>query len=610
MKLGSHLQENGDCTFYVWAPHVQNIELCLIDHEQRYWPMMAEGNGYYYLRLPNIQPGNRYLYRLDGEGKYPDPSSRFQPESVHGASQVIDTSFVWSDRAWKNPPLKDQVFYELHVGTFTQEGTFDAIIPYLDALKDLGITNLELMPIAQFPGGRNWGYDGVQLYAVQNTYGGPDGLKRLVNACHQHGIAVTLDVVYNHLGPEGNYLGKYGPYFTHRYQSPWGESLNLDGPHSDEVRRFLIENAIYWLEDFHIDAFRLDATHALLDFSAIPFIRQLVGTVHQWAADNQKNIHLIAENDRSDVRLVRPPEFGGVGLDAQWLDDLHHCVHHLLTGEQEGYYADYYDFQQLVKALDEGFVYSGEYSPVRRRRHGTSSRGVPGDRFVVSMQNHDQIGNRMLGERLTALTDFEGLKLAAGINILSKYVPMLFMGEEYAETAPFLYFISHSDANLIEATRMGRKAEFASFTWKGEPPDPMDEETFERCKLHHDLYNQDSHRTLHEFYKTLLHIRKTIPALNNPISEDTSVWGDNLRRVLFMQRKGGDSEVFMIFNMHTEQTATLIPPFPTGEWSKLLASTDKQWRASTAAPEIEQKKGAPEWVLPPKSFILFTKREP
>lgn len=607
--LGAVMLGSGECSFCVWAPHAQNVEVCLSASEKRYLPMQPIGDGYYALITRDAKAGDRYCYRLNGQGEFPDPASCCQPGTVHEPSQIIEMGFAWNDQTWFNLPLRDYVFYQLHVGTFTPEGTFDAIIPHLDRLKMLGVTTLQLLPIAQFPGGRNWGYDGVHPYAVQNSYGGVLGLKRLVDACHSRGLAIALDLVYNHLGAEGNYLGQYGPYFTDRYKSPWGASLNFDGEGSDEVRRYFIDNAIYWLDEFHIDALRLDATHTLYDFSAVPFLEALTSAAHEWADTHNRRVYLIAENDRSDVRLTLPPEIGGAGLDAQWLDDLHHALHTLLTGEDKGYYADYTHFHQLVKALREGFVFSGEYSPYRKRRHGTSSQGIAGDHFVVAIQNHDQIGNRMMGERLSALTDFAGLKVAAGVYLWSPYLPLIFMGEEYGETAPFLYFVSHSDPDLVEAVRQGRKAEFAAFNWHTDPPDPQAESTFQQSKLNHDLRHEGHHRILYEFYAELISLRKSISALHNPDKHALDVWGDNDAHLLYVHRRGRSDEVLIVYNLHLERAAQLAPSLPPGNWRKRFDSEDIRWREDgqpgVLAPATLTS-GAP-LQLSPKAFALYTK---
>lgn len=608
-RLGAAFLPDGRCQFCVWAPLAEQVELCLLMPEKRYLPMQPGENGYYSLIVSDVQPGTPYLYRLNGQGEYPDPASHRQTETVHGASEVVDPRFDWNDGPWFNLPLQDYVFYEIHVGTFTPEGTFDAVIPHLDRLKDFGITALEIMPIGQFPGGRNWGYDGVLPYAVQNTYGRPEDLKRLVDACHQRGVAVVLDVVYNHLGAEGNYLWQYGPYFTHRYQSPWGASLNFDSEHSDEVRRYFIQNAIYWLDEFHIDGLRLDATHALFDFSAVPFLEDLTASVKHWADRHNRRVYLIAENDRVDVKLTRSRDAGGTGLDGQWLDDLHHVIHVLLTDEKTGYYEDFTHFSQLAKIMREGFAYSGDYSRFHKRRQGTSSAGIPGSRFVVSTQNHDQVGNRMLGERLSGLTDFAGLKVAAGAVLLSPYLPMLFMGEEYGETAPFLYFISHGDPDLVASVRKGRKEEFAYFGWQSDPPDPQAESTFTQSKLNHDLRHEGWHSTLYDFYKTLLHLRKSIPALRNDDKYALDVWGFDHEKALFMHRR---DDVLIAFNFQREHSITLQPPTPEGRWRKRFDSADPRWQrpdqpeTCSAVARLDSTQHE-TLTLPPKSFALYVR---
>ena len=491
LNLGASLSEEG-VRFRVWAPKASSVSLVIIGEKDPY-PMKAEDRGYFSTFIQGLEPGRRYIYLLNEDQPRPDPVSRYQPEGVHGPSEVIDPSeFEWGDRDWKGIPLEKMIIYEIHTGTFTQEGTFEAIIPFLDYLKnELVVTTIELMPVSQFPGERNWGYDGTYLYAPQNSYGGPYGLKNLVNACHQKGLSVILDVVYNHLGPEGNYLGNYGPYFTDRYKTPWGSAINYDGPESDEVRKFIIHNALYWVTEFHVDGLRIDAIHGIFDFSAKHILYDIREVVHREAKKLGRHIVVIAESDLNNVRVIDPPRRGGYGLDAQWNDDFHHCLHTLLTGEQSGYYQDFGDLIQLVKALREGFVYSGQYSSYRRSRHGNLSKHLPCTKFVVFSQNHDQVGNRMKGDRLSTLVPFEALKLAAGMVLFSPHIPLLFMGEEYGEEGPFQYFVSHSDPELIEAVRKGRREEFAAFRWEGEIPDPQDEATFLRSKIHLDLRHDE-----------------------------------------------------------------------------------------------------------------------
>jgi maltooligosyltrehalose trehalohydrolase len=607
VSLGASLLEDGRCHFLVWAPLAHKVEVHFLAPGERVVRMESAERGYHQVVAGGVEAGSLYLYRLDGARERPDPTSRFQPQGVHGPSQVVSPHFEWEDGRWPGLPLEDYAVYELHVGTFTVESTFEAVIPYLDELRELGITAIELMPVAQFPGARNWGYDGAHPFAVQNSYGGPQGLKRLVNACHKLGLALVLDVVYNHLGPEGNYVAEFGPYFTDRYKTPWGAALNFDGPHSDEVRRFFIENALYWITEFHIDALRLDAVHAIVDNSAVPFVEDLAEVVHHRAERLNRRIHVIAESNLNDARLVRPRELGGYGLDAQWNEDFHHCLHALLTGERAGYYQDFGEIGQLVKALGEGFAYSGQYSSYRRRRHGSSSRDVPAEKFVVFAQNHDQVGNRMLGERLSQLVPFEGLKLAAGVVLLSPFVPLLFMGEEYGETAPFQYFVSHSDRGLVEAVRRGRRQEFEAFEWKGEPPDAQDEETFLRCRLNRGLRGEGHHAALFEFYKELLRLRKTVAALANLSKEHMEVLSYDKDQVLFLRRWSGNNEVFAVFNVADAETATVVS-IPGGRWHKLLDSADERWQGKgTSVPDILASEGEVTLAVRPISFVLFAK---
>jgi maltooligosyltrehalose trehalohydrolase len=603
--LGATYLGDGQCHFRVWAPSAQQVEVHITGPQEETAGLTRDQRGYHQVTLIGVEPGTLYYYQLDGNLERPDPASRYQPQGVHGPSQVIDPSFPWDDQHWRGIPLTEYVIYELHVGTFTAEGTFDAIIPYLDELKELGIMAVELMPVAQFPGGRNWGYDGVGLFATQNSYGGPKGLKALVNACHQKGLAVVLDVVYNHLGPEGNYLGDFGPYFTERYRTPWGSALNLDGPHSDEVRQFFIENARYWITEYHIDALRLDAVHAILDHSPRTFLEDLVAAVRERTDELDRRAYLIAESAANDVRLLKSQEMGGYGLDGQWSDDLHHCLHTLLTGEQSGYYQDYGKVHHLAKALREGFAYSGEYSAYRRRRHGSPSRSIPARSFVVCAQNHDQVGNRMRGERLSQLVSFEALKLSVGVLLLSPYIPLLFMGEEYGETAPFPYFISHTDPELVEAVRKGRKEEFAAFQQLGEPPDPQDEGTFQSAKLNHELRHQGQHQTLLELYRELLDLRKKVPALAHLSKDYLEVVGYEYPAVLFLRRWYGPSELAAVFHFGDNSTSVTVP-LPPGRWRKLIDSAEERWEGlGSSIPSDLTSEGSATWSLSAQSFMLL-----
>jgi maltooligosyltrehalose trehalohydrolase len=606
-RLGATYLGDSRCHFLVWAPFIEKMDVHIMSPEELIFPLEKDAQGYHKAMAEGVAPGSLYFYRLDGQKEHPDPASRFQPYGVHGPSQVMDSHFAWEDDPWSGMPLQEYIIYELHVGAFTTEGTFDAIITHLDEVKELGITALELMPVAQFPGNRNWGYDGAYPFAVQTTYGGPEGLKHLVNACHQQGLAVILDVVYNHFGPEGNYIADFGPYFTDRYKTPWGAALNFDGPYSDEVRRFFIENAIYWLAEFHIDALRLDALHAILDISAYPFIEELSVTFHEQVEGLGRKAYLIGESAANDARLIRSREQGGFGLDAQWNDDFHHSLHALLTGEQAGYYRDFGQLEHLAKAFREGFVYSGQYSPYRQRRHGTSSRDIPADRFVVFAQNHDQVGNRMKGERLSRLVSFEALKLAAGIVLLSPFIPLIFMGEEYGETARFPYFISHSEPELVEAVRKGRREEFAAFRWQGELPDPQGEETFLNAKLNHGLREEEQHRVLLDFYKELIRLRKETPALAYLSKDNIDTKGFEEHKLLLIHRWQEDSEVITVFNLNDNQASVTLP-VPMGRWHKNLDSAEEPWHGNgSTIPELIETKGEVTLTFSPLTFALFMK---
>ncbi len=603
-RLGANYLGKNTCRFRVWAPSIAQLGVRLL-RTDRLIPLERTGRGYYETVVEDVHPGDPYLYHLGPDKQRPDPASRFQPQGVHGPSAVLEDEFRWSDTDWSGIALENYVIYELHVGCFSPAGTFEAVIPFLDYLKDVGITAIELMPVAQFPGARNWGYDGVLPFAAQNSYGGPVGLKRLIDACHQRGLAVILDVVYNHLGPEGNYLSDFGPYFTERYQTPWGAALNFDGPQSDEVRQFFIQNALHWLVDFHVDALRLDAVHAILDHSPFTFLEELAVAVHAEAERLNRRMFLIAESATNDARLVRERERGGYGLDAQWNDDFHHCLRALLTGERNGYYRDYGEIAQLVKAYREGFAYSGEYSEFRRHRHGSSSRDLPAQRFVVFAQNHDQVGNRMRGDRLTETVSFENLKLAAGLVILSPYLPLLFMGEEYREQAPFPYFVSHSDAGLIEAVRRGRRMEFASFEWQGEIPDPQDEATFVSAKLRHELANTGEHKVLLDFYRELIRLRKTTPALAELTKQNMDVTAVEETKLLLVQRRSGDDRALMIANLDLA-AASVELSVPAGRWLKIIDSAEPEWRGAGSVLPDEIKGGASQrFTLPARSLALF-----
>jgi maltooligosyltrehalose trehalohydrolase len=578
----------------------------------RFLAMNRDSAGFHALDVHELTPGTTYLYRLDGSAEWPDPASRSQPHGVHGPSQIVDTrSFRWTSSTWKPISLPTTVLYELHVGTYTPEGTFDGVISRLDELVELGATTIEIMPVAQFPGSRNWGYDGVYIYAPQNSYGGPQGLHRLVDAAHIRGLTVVLDVVYNHLGPEGNYLSKFGRYFTTRYRTPWGSALNFDGANNGPVRDFFISNALYWLEQYRFDGLRLDAIDGIRDFGAHHFLAELKESVQALERRTGRSLVLIAESDLNDRKVLDPPERGGFALDCQWSDDFHHSLHTLLTKETSGYYADFGTLQHLATTLRQGWYYQGQYSAFRRRKHGNSPRGISPERFVVCGQNHDQVGNRAIGDRLSGLVDLAGLKLAAAVTLLSPFVPMLFMGEEYGELAPFLYFTSHEDAGLIEAVRKGRQAEFAAFAWATEIPDPQSEATFRNATLQHSLKNKHPHDSLWSFYRRLIAVRAQYclgcPA---PIHITTH----EPENVLVVFRNSSPVSFVMIFHFGTATTLFTMPIPPDarcGDYRVVLDSREHPIAESgkqhpSASPLIKIEPANPITLqLSPRSFLVL-----
>ncbi|HEX2053291.1 MAG TPA: malto-oligosyltrehalose trehalohydrolase [Actinomycetota bacterium] len=515
--------------FRVWAPKPQRVDL-VIDGVAT--PMVQAGEGWWEREVEAAGPGTRYAFSLDGGPPRPDPRSAFQPEGVDGPSEVVDHSaFRWSDHQWTGRPLQGSVLYELHVGTFSAEGTFDGAIAHLPHLVDLGVDGVELLPVAEFSGTRGWGYDGVDLFAPHSAYGGPEGLKRLVDACHAHGIGVVMDVVYNHLGPAGNYLPQYGPYFSDRHQTNWGDAFNYDGPLSGEVRRLVVDNALMWLRDYHIDGLRLDAVHAIVDDSAVHLLEQMAEEVWALSAHLGRNLFLVVESDLNNPRFVLSRDAGGLGMDASWSDEWHHALHATLTGERSGYYEDFGPLELLAKALKQAWVYDGIWSPHRKRVHGRSPEGLPGDRFVVSTQNHDQVGNRALGERSGALMSEGRLKVAAALMLTSPFVPLLFQGEEWAAGTPFQYFTDHRDPELGRAVSEGRRSEFSYFGWEpDEVPDPQDQATFQESKLdwseiegvQESMLDGDlgrpggAHAGMLRWYRDLIALRRRLPGLTDP----------------------------------------------------------------------------------------------
>ena len=511
-RVAAHIKMN---KLRVWAPKPAKVALEIAN--QRLPMRPDESGGWWSIGTELAAPGVDYAFVLDDGKPLPDPRSPSQPGGVHGRSRVIDHgSFRWSDVHWNPPPLSSAIIYELHIGTFTPAGTFEAALERLSHLSELGVTHVELMPVAEFSGDRGWGYDGVDLYAPHHAYGGPDGLKRLVDGCHARGLAVILDVVYNHFGPSGNYLAQFGPYQTDHYRTPWGDAVNFDGRGSDEVRRFLCDNALMWLRDYHFDGLRLDAIHAIVDTSAVHFLEQLAGEVAALQARLGRHLTLIAESNLNDPRIVRPIEAGGYGIDAQWSDDFHHALHTWLTGERSGYYADFGSLAQLAKALRNAYVYDGCYSRYRARCHGRPPTGLSGRRFLGYSQTHDQVGNRAKGERSSMLMNVNCLKIAAALVMTAPFVPMLFQGEEWGASTPFLYFSGHPEPELAHSVSEGRKREFSSFGWNpDEIPDPQALETFTRSTLDWGELARQPHADLLQWHRELIRLRRQSPELTD-----------------------------------------------------------------------------------------------
>ena len=608
MIVGANYLGNNRCTFTVWAPLKKRMVLHLVHpHEQKIEMQRVEW-GYFNVTLEDIAPGTRYYYRPEGEKDIPDPASHYQPEGVHGPSEVVDHSaYGWQDEQWRGLPLKELVLYELHVGTFTPEGTFEAIIPRLDALVQTGINVIELMPVNQFPGPRNWGYDGVYPYAVQNSYGGPQGLKRLVDACHQKGIAVFLDVVYNHLGPEGNYFKEYGPYFTDNYKTPWGDALNFDGAYSDGVRDYFSSNPLHWFGQYHMDGLRCDAIHTVFDNGAVHFWDETTAKVKALEQRLGRSLHMVAESDLNSPRVVKASQEGGYGFEAQWLDDFHHALYVLLDKKGKERYEDFGRMHQLAKAYKEGFVHSGEYVSFRKRRHGASSAGISGQQFIAFNLNHDQVGNRVKGERLCMLVDMERVKIAAAALLLSPYIPMLFMGEEYADDTPFFYFVSHSDPELIKAVQEGRKKEFENYQWSAEPPDPQAEKTFTDSKIHWEHRTKGRHHMVLNWHQQLIRLRRTQPILQN--FDKNNIRVDTIGEqgfVLIRQSSDGLRHFIVLFNL-SEQDATYTMPHFEKLFSKLLHSKEQQWMEGnqSTAPILENINSGETVHLPSLSVMVY-----
>ncbi|MDG6904575.1 MAG: malto-oligosyltrehalose trehalohydrolase [Nitrososphaerota archaeon] len=595
LDIGASITGN-ETTFRVWAPCRKQVDVLLAG--QKPVPLSSENEGYFSTTC-KAKSGDDYSFVLDGKAKRPDPASRFQPKGVHGYSRIIDPSeFEWTDNNWRGVQKENLLIYELHVGTFTQKGDFESIIENLPYLRrEVGVSALELMPVGQFPGTRNWGYDGTYLFAPQNSYGGPKGLKKLVDSCHAEGLAVILDVVYNHVGPEGNYLGEYGPYFSAQYHTPWGEAMNFDDSSCDEVRHFVTQNALYWISEFHIDGLRLDAIHGIFDFSPRHILLELSELTHLLAESLGRQFHLIAESDLNDPRIIKSKESGGYDCDSQWSDDFHHSVHTYLTGEHQRHYQDFGKLEDIAKALKDGFVYDGKYSKYRKRRHGAPTVGLSGDKFVIFTQDHDQVGNRPGGERLSVLVSPEKLKLAAALCLLSSNIPLLFMGEEYAETAPFCYFIDHSDRKLIEAVRKGRRKEL-EFDRNVRFIDPQSVTGFNRSKIDLDLRKRMTNVEIFRFYKELISLRKSRNVFADLDMTNMCIRTDNESEYISVLRKSSNEEMLILYSFGNSERR--IPnPVSEGTWTKILDSSGKGEKILVAE--------SGTLLIPPTSVIVYSK---
>src|SRR5215207_1372312 len=602
--LGANIDEKGKTLVKLWSPLADKAEL--IVNEEKKIALTKKEFGYWQIISDDIKAGDRYKFILNNENYFPDPASLSQPGGVHGPSEVIDLKdFKWTDEGWNNLSLHEYILYELHTGVFTLQGTFAGIEEKLDYLKDLGINAIEIMPVAQFPGDRNWGYDGVFPFAVQNSYGGARGLQQLVNTCHQKGFAVILDVVYNHLGPEGNYLGAYGPYFTEKYKTPWGGALNFDDAYCDGVREYFIENALMWFRDFHIDALRLDAVHAIKDFSPVHILREIKQHVNELMQQTGRTHYLIVELDLNDTRFINPLEKEGYGMDAQWIDEFHHALRLTAGGEQQGYYSDFTGIEHLAKAYKDAYVYDGQYSEHRKKNFGVKANN-PGQQFIVFSQNHDQVGNRMLGERTSRLASFEMQKLLAGAVMVSPYVPMLFMGEEWSEPHPFLYFVSHTDPELAEAVRKGRKEEFAAFHIQGEAPDPLAEATFRQSKLQWELLQHEPHNAMHRYYKALIWLKKNNPVLSKPDRRQLHVNNSKDHQTLTLHRWQENEHVICMMNFSKKEQSAMLPSYAQ-QWHKILDSAAPEWSGPKAGEAIltAAKPGSDPLPLQPESIIIY-----
>lgn len=581
LNMGANYLQNGEIQFKVWAPKAENLALVFIkeDKEEIQYPMQLTADGIFQTTIANLISKD-YVYRINEQKTYPDPFSRSQPFGVNGPSRVYNPNdFQWTDSHWKGLPLKDYIIYELHVGTFTPKGTFEALIDKIAYFKDLGVSAIELMPVAEFPGNRNWGYDGVYPFAPHHEYGGLTGLKKFINACHENDLAVIIDVVYNHLGPEGNYLSQFGHYFTEKYKTPWGLAINLDGAYSDPVRQYFIDNALYWLTEYHADALRLDAIHTIFDFSAKHFLEQLSRAFHGQANQLGRLAFIIAESDLNDVRVIKPIQIGGYAMDGQWSDDFHHSQHSYMTKNQWRYFADFGKLSHIAKAITDGFVYNGIPSKYRKKTFGSNSKDLPGEQFVICIQNHDQVGNACLGKRLGTLITIEEYKIVSLLLLCAPNIPLLFMGQEWNATTPFYFFTSYIDSKLGNLVREGYQKEFDLHD--SEKFNPQSIQRFEDSKLLWSQLDQTVHKEMLNFYKKLIHIRKTVSCLSNCRKDLTDVSFSEEERWMTVKRDDpSGSKVILAINFNDKET--LVPiEFSQGVWQIAVATNDSKQESSS-----------------------------
>ncbi|MGN7885891.1 malto-oligosyltrehalose trehalohydrolase [Dyadobacter endophyticus] len=602
IRPGVTFNEQGEAQVLVWAPKAEQVQL-LFGEETNILDLEQRDYGFWTLQTRALWPGDRYGFLLDGKGPYPDPATLYQPEGVHGLSETFDVQKIeWTDRNWQNPVMKDYIIYEIHTGTFTPDGTFAAMEEKLDHLVELGVNAIEIMPVSQFAGDRNWGYDGVFPYSVQDSYGGPGALQHLVNACHERGMAVILDMVYNHLGPEGNVLGDFGHYFTGKYHTPWGDAINFDDAWSDAVRHYFVQNALMWFRHFHIDGLRLDAVHAIKDFGPVHILQEIRQKVEELSRNTGRQHYLIVEMDLNDTRFVKPIDAGGYGMHAQWVDEFHHALRVSSGQERSGYYSDFKGVVSLGKSFADAYVFDGVYSDHRKRKFGMKADGIPGQQFIVFSQNHDHVGNRMLGERTSRLVSFEMQKLLAGAVFVSPFVPLLFMGEEWSEPNPFQYFVSHTDEELAEAVRKGRKSEFAAFHLEGEAPDPVAVSTFENSKLQWDLIHNPPHRTMLQYYRKWIALRKELPLFRECDRNGLSAEVLEEKELICIQRVWGRQYLVGFLNFSKSPHEVSLPPGHLS-WHKLIASSDPIWGG---VQEMPQQAGASALTVAPESITVYT----